>query len=81
MPLTTADSKGSGAHLLKDGSKRRRTKQQIADDKERAAQEKLDIEQKLQRVAELEALLAERDQLQQEKANLQRISQANAYDA
>ena len=34
----------SAAHLLKDGSKRRRTKQQVADDKQRAAEEKADIE-------------------------------------
>ena len=81
IQLTTSDSRGSGAHLLKDGSKRRRTKQQIADDKERAAQEKLDIEQKLQRVAELEALQAERDQLRAEKANFQRIAKANAEQA
>ena len=81
IPLTNADSKGSGAHLLKDGSKRRRTRQQIADDKERAVQEKIDIEQKLQRVAEFEEMRAERDRLRAEKANLQRMAQANAEQA
>ena len=38
-----ADQKGSGAHMLKVESKRRRTKQQIADDKQRAAEEKAEI--------------------------------------
>ena len=33
IPDKIADSKGSGAQMLKAGSKRRRTKQQIADDK------------------------------------------------
>ena len=67
--------------MLKVESKRRRTKQQIAEDKQRAAEEKADIEEKLQRVAELEALQAERDQLRAEKANFQRIAQANAEQA
>ena len=67
--------------MLKVESKRRRTKQQIADDKQRAAEEKADIEEKLQRVAELEALQAERDQLRAEKANFQRIAKANAEQA
>ena len=53
----------------------------MADDKERAAQEKLDIEQKLQRLAEFEELQAERDRLRAEKANLQRMAQANAEQA
>ena len=57
--------------MLKVESKRRRTKQQIAADKERAAQKQADIEEKLQRVAELEALQAERDRLREEKANFQ----------
>ena len=57
--LTFTDSKGSGAQLLKIGSKRRRTKQQVADDKQRAAEEKADIEEKLQRVAQLEAIQQE----------------------
>ena len=64
--------------MLKVESKRRRTKQQMDEDKQRAAQEKADIEEKLQRVAELEALQAERDQLREEKANFQKVAQANA---
>ena len=67
--------------MLKTESKRRRTKQQIDEDKQRAAQEKADIEEKLQRVAELEALQAERDQLREEKANFQKVAQANAQQA
>ena len=58
--------------MLKVESKRRRTKQQMDEDKQRAAQEKADIEEKLQKVAELEALQAERDQLREEKAQFQR---------
>ena len=42
--------------MLKTASKRRRTKQQMDDEKQRAAQEKAEIEEKLQRVAELEAM-------------------------
>ena len=67
--------------MLKVESKRRRTKQQMDDDKQRAAQEKADIEEKLQRVAELEALQAERDQLREKKANFQKVAQANAQQA
>ncbi len=67
--------------MLKVESKRRRTKQQIADDKERAAEEKADIEEKLQRVAEFEAMQAERDQLRAEKAQFQRQAQVNAEQA
>ena len=67
--------------MLKAESKRRRTKQQIAADKERAEQEQADIEEKLQRVAELEAMQAERDQLRAEKAQFQRQAQANSNEA
>ena len=67
--------------MLKVESKRRRTKQQMAADKERAEQEQADIEEKLQRVAELEALQEEREQLRAEKANFQRIAKANADQA
>ena len=67
--------------MPKAESKRRRTKQQMDDDKQRAAQEKAEIEEKLQRVAELEALQAERDQWREEKAQFQRQAQANAEQA
>ena len=60
--------------MLKVQSKRRRTKQQMAEDKLRADTEKVDLEKKLKQVAELEALQAERDQLRAEKANFQRMT-------
>ena len=67
--------------MLKTESKRRRTKQQIAEDKQRAAEEKADIEEKLQRVAEFEAMQAECAQLKAEKANFQRMAKSNAEQA
>ena len=71
IPDKTAVSKGSGAHMLKVGSKRRRTKQQIADDKERADREKLDVEQKM---AQYEALLAEKEKMEKLAKNNQGAS-------
>ena len=68
--LTAIDSKGSGAHLLKTGSKRRRTKQQITDDKQAAEQQQAELDEKLEKVAEFEAMQRERDTLRAEKANL-----------
>ena len=53
-------SKGSGAHMLKIGSKRRRTKQQIHDEKEAAAEEKAEIERK---IAAYNSLKAEHEKL------------------
>ena len=67
--------------MLKVQSKRRRTKQQMDEDRQRAEQEQADIEEKLQRVAELEAMQAERDQLRAEKAQFQRQAQTNAEQA
>ena len=49
--------------MLKVGSKRRRTKQQIAEDKERVEAQAFDVQQK---VAQYEALQAERDKLAKE---------------
>ena len=46
-----ADQKGSGAHMLKVESKRRRTKQQMDEDRQRAEQEQADVEEKLRQVA------------------------------
>ena len=43
--------------------------------------QKADIDEMLQQVAEYEAMKAQRDQLQAEKANLQRMVQANAEGA
>ena len=55
MPSTAANltflsptaNKGVSANLLQAGSKRRRTQQQIADEKEEAEREKLHIQAKL----------------------------------
>ena len=44
-------------------------------------QQQAELDEKLQQVAELEAMQAERDQLRAEKANLQRMAQANAEGA
>ena len=48
---------------------------------EAAAQQQAELDEKLQQVAELEAIQAERDRPRAEKANLQRMAQANAHDA
>ena len=58
--------KGTGAHMLKIGSKRRRTKQEMDTQRLVAEQDRLDIQQKL---AELDAIKAERDQLAQRIEN------------
>ena len=44
-------------------------------------QQQAELDEKLQQVAELEAIQAERDRLRAEKANLQRMSQSNAEGA
>ena len=44
---------GRGANLLKAGSKRRRPKEQIQEDKRRILAEKEEIERKLQQLEEL----------------------------
>ena len=58
--------------MLKVQSKRRRTKQQMDEDRQRAEQEQADIEEKLQQVAQLEAIQADNARLQAEKAQFQR---------
>ena len=45
---------------------------EMADDKQCAVEEKADIEEKLQRVADFEAIQAENARLQAEKAQFQR---------
>ena len=44
-------------------------------------QQQAELDEKLQQVAELEAIQAERDRLRAEKANLQRMVQSNAEGA
>ena len=44
-------------------------------------QQQAELDEKLQQVAELESIQTERDRLQAEKANLQRMAQANAEGA
>ena len=53
------ESRGTGAHLMKIGSKRRRTKQQIEDDKLEALTKQQAIEEKLLLIARLQQENAE----------------------
>ena len=66
---------------MKAGSKRLRTKAQFDADTQDAEEQKAELDEKLRKVAEYEAMKAQRDQLQAEKANLQRMVQANAEGA
>ena len=48
-------SKGIGANMLKVGTKRRRTTKQIKAEKEEAALKEVALQEKMQRLAEIEA--------------------------
>ena len=48
-------SKGIGANMLKVGTKRRRTTKQIKAEKEEAALKEVAIQEKMQKIAEVEA--------------------------
>ena len=55
--FTLLASKGSRAHLLKVGSKRRRTKAEIRDNKQRIAAKDSEFDLRMDRIRELEAEL------------------------
>ena len=65
-------SKGVSANMLKSGTKRRRTKQEVKDEKEAAQRNELEIQQKL---AAAEDMAAQFQGLQASAANNQ-----NAHD-
>jgi len=66
----TIAQKGVGAHLLKPGAKRRRTKQQIQDDKVKAAKLQLEIENKVAAYDSMQAKVEVAEAQSQETSNV-----------